>query len=49
MSVAPSRCDHAQLPWASHAFDVVDGAGASIAREATLRFLQARLGHRAAS
>jgi acetyl esterase/lipase len=30
-----------ELPWANHAFDLVDGLGASIAHDATLRFLDA--------
>jgi acetyl esterase/lipase len=33
-----------ELPWANHAFDEVDGIGASIAHDATLRFLDAVLG-----
>ena len=33
-----------ELPWANHAFDEVDGIGASIAGDATLRFLDAKLG-----
>jgi acetyl esterase/lipase len=33
-----------ELPWANHAFDEVDGLGASIAHDATLRFLDAKLG-----
>ncbi|MDP9105249.1 MAG: alpha/beta hydrolase fold domain-containing protein, partial [Candidatus Eremiobacteraeota bacterium] len=33
-----------ELPWANHAFDEVDGLGASIAHDATLRFLDAQLG-----
>ncbi len=33
-----------ELPWANHAFDEVDGIGASIAHEATLRFFDATLG-----
>ena len=32
-----------ELPWANHAFDEVDGLGASIAHDATLRFLDATL------
>jgi acetyl esterase/lipase len=30
-----------ELPWANHAFDEVDGLGAAIAHDATLRFLDA--------
>jgi acetyl esterase/lipase len=33
-----------ELPWANHAFDEVGGLGASIAGDATLRFLDANLG-----
>jgi acetyl esterase/lipase len=33
-----------ELPWANHAFDEVDGLGAAIAHDATLRFLDAKLG-----
>ena len=32
-----------ELPWANHAFDEVDGIGAAIAHDATLRFLDAKL------
>jgi acetyl esterase/lipase len=32
-----------ELPWANHAFDEVDGLGASMAHDATLRFLDATL------
>jgi acetyl esterase/lipase len=32
-----------ELPWANHAFDEVDGLGAAIAHDATLRFLDATL------
>jgi acetyl esterase/lipase len=32
-----------ELPWANHAFDEIEGLGAPIAREAALRFLEARL------
>jgi acetyl esterase/lipase len=32
-----------ELPWANHAFDEVDGLGAAIAHDATLRFLNAML------
>ncbi len=30
-----------ELPWSNHAFDMLDGLGASIAHDATLRFLDA--------
>jgi acetyl esterase/lipase len=33
-----------ELPWANHAFDEVDGLGAALAHDATLRFLDAKLG-----
>ena len=32
-----------ELPWANHAFDEVDGLGAALAHDATLRFLDATL------
>ena len=32
-----------ELPWANHGFDEVDGIGAAIARDATLRFLDGTL------
>lgn|GEM_PF-1359283 len=32
-----------ELPWANHSFDLIDGLGASIADDATLRFLDATL------
>jgi acetyl esterase/lipase len=32
-----------ELPWANHVFDEVEGLGASIAHDATLRFLDATL------
>ncbi|HYW54437.1 MAG TPA: alpha/beta hydrolase [Dongiaceae bacterium] len=35
-----------ELPWANHAFDEVDGLGAAIAHDATLRFLDATLAAR---
>jgi acetyl esterase/lipase len=32
-----------ELPWSNHSFDAIDGLGAAIAHDATLRFLDAAL------
>ncbi|MEA2666193.1 MAG: hypothetical protein QOI11_3137, partial [Candidatus Eremiobacteraeota bacterium] len=43
LRAAGKRVVALELPWANHAFDEVDGLGAALARDATLRFLDATL------